>query len=30
MARHMQEYVNYVTRKFPEVLTEPVSWEAVG
>jgi len=30
MARHMEEYIKYVTRRFPEVLTESVSWDAVG
>ena len=28
MSRHMQEYVDYVTRKFPEALTELVTWDA--
>jgi DNA-binding FadR family transcriptional regulator len=30
MARHMDEYIKYVTHKFPEVLTESVSWDTVG
>jgi len=29
MTRHMREYVDYVTRKFPEALTEPISWDAI-
>jgi DNA-binding FadR family transcriptional regulator len=29
MTRHMDEYVRYVSRKFPEALTDLVSWDLV-